>query len=69
VAEWQQGAVRVKGLIMNVGENDYGNGYDYYAIGVDITTRTALGRAITGSTWWPPVTTSPMIPGLAAFCG
>lgn len=44
VAEWQQGAVRVKGVVMNVGENEYGNSYGYYAVGIDITSHTVHGE-------------------------
>lgn len=43
VAEWQRGNVSVQGLVMNVGENDHGNNYDYYAVAMDITILTAAG--------------------------
>ena len=29
---------------MNIGENEHGNGYDYYAAGVDVSTRFAPGE-------------------------
>lgn len=44
VAEWQQGAIRFTGLVMNIGENEHGNGYNYYAVGVDVSTRFAPGE-------------------------
>lgn len=43
-AVWQHGAVRVTGLVMNVGEHDQGGDYDYYALGVDFTTRVKAGE-------------------------
>lgn len=44
VAEWQHGAIRLKGLAMQVGENASGNEYEYYAVAVDVTTRTSAGE-------------------------
>ena len=44
VAAWRRDNVSVQALVMNVGENDHGNNYNYYAIAMDVTTRTAPGE-------------------------
>jgi hypothetical protein len=41
--EWEKGPVAVKGLIMQVGENDEGNSYHFYGLQAGYTLETSLG--------------------------
>jgi hypothetical protein len=42
--EWQAGDIALRGVYMNIGENDDGNGYDFYGLQLGYTARTALGE-------------------------
>ena len=44
VVEWQTGAFGVKGVVMNVGENDDGNSFWYYGVQLGYTLKTTLGE-------------------------
>jgi hypothetical protein len=43
-AEWATGDIALRGVYMNIGENDDGNGYSYFGLQLGYTTRTALGE-------------------------
>jgi hypothetical protein len=43
-AEWDIGRFGVRGVYMNVGENDDGNNYNFYGVEVMATLETALGE-------------------------
>ena len=43
-AEWDIGRFGVRGVYMNVGENDDGNNYNFYGAQVMVTLETALGE-------------------------
>jgi porin len=42
--EWASGDVVLRGVYMNIGENDDGNGYDYFGLQLGYTSRTMLGE-------------------------
>ena len=42
--EWATDDVALRGVYMNIGENDDGNGYSYFGLQLGYTTRTTLGE-------------------------
>jgi Carbohydrate-selective porin, OprB family len=42
--EWQSGALGVKGVVMNIGENDDGNSFWYYGLQLGYRVATSLGE-------------------------
>lgn len=42
--EWEMGKLAIKGVVMQVGENDEGNAYNFYGIQVGYTLETPLGE-------------------------
>ncbi len=42
--EWEIGRLAVKGVIMQVGENDEGNAYNFYGVQVGYTIETPIGK-------------------------
>jgi porin len=42
--EWQSGGIALRGVYMNIGENDDGNGFGFYGLQIGYTAHTALGE-------------------------